>query len=138
MNTSTRVALYIRNNMTDKQQLIQSQLTHLRAVCSAENKVITHEFIDSRFSGSSIDRPSLKDLLLKAEERTFEEVIVASFSRLSRDVKNMVEIVRVLQTYGVSTISENPSFDSSSPVGRFALEMISAAAGIEEAAHGGA
>ena len=131
------MAIYVRNS-DNNEQLIQEQLNHLRAVCKAEDKVISHEFIDIGFSGKSADHPSLQDLLLKAGERSFDELKVVRISHLSRDMKNFVKIVRGLQSNGISIHSDDPSFDLSSSIGRVAFEMMAATVEIEEATQGSA
>lgn len=77
-------------------------------------------FID-KLSGKNMERPQFKEMMqfLRRED----ELIIESFSRLSRDVKDLLHTVEILEQKGVKLISKKENIDTSTPQGRLMLGM---------------
>lgn len=80
-------------------------------------------FIDKQ-SGKNTDRAELKKLLDFMREG--DNLYVKDFSRLSRSVKDLLDIIETCQAKGVNLISLNENFDINSPTGKLMISMIGA------------
>jgi DNA invertase Pin-like site-specific DNA recombinase len=85
-------------------------------------------YID-KCSGKDMDRPRLKDMLDFIREG--DVVIVESFSRLSRNTKELLEMVEFMNKKGVQFISKKEAVDTSTPQGKFMLTVFAAMAELE-------
>ena len=78
--------------------------------------------IEEKESGKNIDdRPKFKALMELLQEG--DTLIVESISRLSRSVYDFLTIIRELDGKGVTVISAKESIDTSTPAGRFMMNV---------------
>ncbi len=130
-----KTALYIRVS-TDAQReegySIEAQKEMLSAFCVTK-KIKEYEFyIDGGFSGSNIERPEIQRLIKEVKEKKIERVIVYKLDRLSRSQRDTLYLIEeVFNPYGVDFISMNESMDTSTPLGRLMLGILSAFAQLE-------
>ncbi len=131
----TRVAIYVRVSTEEQAEhgySIDAQLDTLRQYCKLYNKEIYDEYIDRGVSGKEMTkRHELQKLLRDAERGLFDEVIVWKFNRMSRKTKDLIEIVERLNQNNVYFRSFSESFDTSTPMGKFALQMMGAVGELE-------
>ncbi|MBE7023345.1 MAG: recombinase family protein [Clostridia bacterium] len=128
-------AIYIRVS-TDAQReegySIDAQKEMLTAYCVSKSIKKYEYYIDGGFSGSNIDRPELKRLIADIRERKISCVIVYKLDRLSRSQKDTLYLIEdVFNPMGVDFISLNESMDTSTPLGRLMLGILSAFAQLE-------
>lgn len=126
-----RIALYIRSSEHNNERLIDTQLESLRSACLSANKEIVRIYIDRGFSGLSKNRPSLQQMLLDAKDRAFDEVMVTSFSKLTRKIRVLVQILDELHSDAVVVSTPNQTLDLSKLPHRLALQMMTAVANYE-------
>ncbi len=130
-----KAALYIRVS-TDAQReegySIDAQKEMLSAFC-VTRKIENYEFfIDGGFTGSNLDRPEMQRLIKEVKEGKISAVIVYKLDRLSRSQKDTLYLIEeVLNPGGVDFISMNESMDTSTPLGRLMLGILSAFAQLE-------
>ena len=62
-----------------------------------------------------------------------DTVYIHDFSRLARNTKDLLEIVELLESKGVSLVSNKENVDTSTPSGKLMLTMIGAIAEFERA-----
>ncbi len=125
MTTNNKVAIYARVN--HEQADLDNQLQALRAYGEANGKEIYAEYVDEGVSGMSMeDRHSLQHLLEDAEKQEFQEVIVWKLNRLARNVLDVTRIISKLDSCGVTLRSTTENIESSTPGGKFALQMMAA------------
>ncbi len=130
-----KAALYIRVS-TDAQReegySIDAQKEMLSAFCVTK-KIENYEFfIDGGFTGSNLDRPEMQRLIKEVKEGKISSVIVYKLDRLSRSQKDTLYLIEeVLNPRGVDFISMNESMDTSTPLGRLMLGILSAFAQLE-------
>lgn len=77
-----------------------------------------------KVSGKNTNRPKLKEMLEFAREG--DTIYIWDFSRLSRSVKDLLEIVEQLQDKKVHLVSVKENLDTSTPTGKLMLTMIGA------------
>lgn len=130
-----KAALYIRVS-TDAQReegySIEAQLQMLEAYCVSREIQRYESYIDGGFSGSNIERPRLSELIDDIENDRISHVIVYKLDRLSRSQKDTLYLIEdVLIPHGVSFVSLNENMDTSTPIGRAMLGIMSAFAQLE-------
>jgi len=72
-------------------------------------------FRDEGHSGSTLDRPALRELLAEAKERRFTKVLVAKLDRLARDLYVQLFIEKELLVHGVEVVSVSEGFNGRDP-----------------------
>lgn len=87
------------------------------------------KWFTEKISGSTADRPELQTMLEYI--RDGDTVYIHDFSRLARNVKDLLEIVELLHDKGVKLVSVKESIDSGTPTGKLMLTMIGAIAEFE-------
>lgn len=128
-------AIYIRVS-TDAQReegySIDAQKEMLTAYCVSKGIKNYEYYIDGGFSGSNIDRPELKRLIEDVKNGKIDCVLVYKLDRLSRSQKDTLYLIEdVFNPHNVDFISLNESMDTSTPLGRLMLGILSAFAQLE-------
>ncbi|MBR5614451.1 MAG: recombinase family protein [Clostridia bacterium] len=128
-------AIYIRVS-TDAQReegySIDAQKEMLTAYCVSKGIKCFEYYIDGGFSGSNIERPELKRLIGDVKEGKIGCVLVYKLDRLSRSQKDTLYLIEdVFNPYDVDFVSLNESMDTSTPLGRLMLGILSAFAQLE-------
>lgn len=128
-------AIYIRVS-TDAQReegySIDAQKEMLAAYCVSKNIKEFEYYIDGGFSGSNIERPELKRLIDNAKNNLLSCVLVYKLDRLSRSQKDTLYLIEdVFNPHGIDFVSLGESMDTSTPLGRLMLGILSAFAQLE-------
>ncbi len=130
-----KAAIYIRVS-TDAQReegySIDAQKEMLTAYCISKGIKNYDYYIDGGFTGSNIDRPALAKLIADIKNDKILCVIVYKLDRLSRSQKDTLYLIEdIFNPKGVDFISLNESMDTSTPLGRLMLGILSAFAQLE-------
>ena len=130
-----KVAIYARVS-TEEQALsgysIEAQLNTLRNYCNLYNKEVVAEYVDRGISGKSITgRAELQKMMTEVKARKFDEVLVWKISRLSRKTIDLLKIVEEMNKSNVVFKSFSENFETETPMGRFALQMMGAVGELE-------
>ncbi len=88
-----------------------------------EDKLIDKMYIE-KASGKDTNRPKLKEMLDYVREG--DTIYIEDFSRLARNVKDLLGIVDQLQAKGVNLISLKENLDLNTPQGKLQLTMLGA------------
>lgn len=135
MNQTIRVAIYARVSTEEQAEhgySIDAQLDTLRKYCELYDRVVAGEYVDRGVSGKSMKgRYELQRLLQDAKEGKFDEVIVWKFNRMARKNIDLLHIVDLLEKNNVSFRSFSENFDTSTSMGKFALQMMGAVGELE-------
>ena len=128
-------AIYIRVS-TDAQAeegySIDAQKEQLAAYCISKGIKDYDFYIDGGWSGSNIERPEMQRLIKDAKEDKLSHCIVYKLDRLSRSQKDTLYIIEdVLNPHGVDFVSLTESLDTSTPMGRLMIGILSAFAQLE-------
>ncbi len=88
------------------------------------NEMGVEKIFMDKSSGKDIDRTNFKKMM--AYIRDGDELIIESFSRISRDLKDLLRIVEALEKKGVQLISAKESIDTRTPQGKLMLNIFGA------------
>ena len=135
MKREKHAAIYIRVS-TDHQReegySIDAQKEMLEAHCVSKGIQIVRHYIDGGFTGSNMDRPELQRLIQDVKAGAVSHVIVYKLDRLSRSQKDTLHLIEdVFNPQGVDFVSMQESMDTSTPLGRLMLGILSAFAQLE-------
>jgi DNA invertase Pin-like site-specific DNA recombinase len=79
---------------------------------------------DGGWSGGTIERPALKQLLADVEAGRIDVVVVYKVDRLSRSLADFARIVDLFDGRGVSFVSVTQAFNSTTSMGRLTLNVL--------------
>jgi site-specific DNA recombinase len=132
---SIKVAIYARVSTIEQSEdgfSIDGQLSILKEYCKATGKIFFKEYVDRGVSGKSMKgRLALQQLLIDAEEGLFDEVIVWKINRMARKQLDLLKIVETLSKFNISFRSYSENFETETPMGKFALQMMGAVGELE-------
>ena len=124
-----RAAIYVRVSTPD--QHVESQLYDLRELASQRGFEVVHEYEDRGVCGKKARRPGLDALMADARRKKFSVVLVAAFDRIARSTRNFLQVIDELDSMGIEFISRRENVDTSGPMGRLFVTIISAIAELE-------
>lgn len=112
---------------------IDEQRERLEAFCKAHGWSNPKMYIDPGFSGGSLNRPALSKLLEDVAEHRINTVVVYKLDRLSRSQKDTLYLIEdVFGKNNVDFISVCENFDTSTPLGKAMIGIISVFAQLEK------
>ena len=127
-----RCAIYTRKSTEHNLDLAFNSLDAQREACEAYIKSQAHEgwrlvpdrFDDGAFSGASLDRPALQDLLEQVRSQKIDIVVVYKVDRLTRSLADFAKLVELFEQHEVSFVSVTQSFNTTSSMGRLTLNVL--------------
>lgn len=130
-----KAAIYIRVS-TDAQveegYSIDAQKEQLAAYCVSKGIKNYEFYIDGGWSGSNINRPEIQRLIKDSQEGKISHCIVYKLDRLSRSQKDTLYLIEdVFIPNNVSFVSLNETLDTSTPMGKLMIGILSAFAQLE-------
>ncbi len=91
----------------------------------SEGWVATKQFYDDGgYSGGSIERPALRQLMEDIKAGKVNIVVVYKIDRLTRSLADFAKLVEVFDQYGVSFVSVTQSFNTTTSMGRLTLNVL--------------
>lgn len=84
-------------------------------------------------SGGTTDRPLFQRAIARVERGTVDGIIVAKLDRFARTLAGALETLRRIEAAGGKLVSVDDQFDTSTPIGRFAVQIMLALAELEHA-----
>jgi len=87
-------------------------------------QLIPTNYDDGGYSGGNLDRPALKQLKEDIEFGKVDVVVVYKVDRLSRSLRDFVNLFTFFEKYQVSFISITQQIDTSSSMGKLTLNML--------------
>jgi len=127
-----RCAIYTRKSTEYNLELAFNSLDAQREACEAYIKSQAHEgwrlipgrYDDGAFSGASLDRPALQQLLAEVRAGKIDIVLVYKVDRLTRSLADFAKLIELFDAHGVSFVSVTQSFNTSSSMGRLTLNVL--------------
>ena len=127
---SRGIAIYSRKSrFTGKGDSVANQVEMCR-VCvrnlfgeeAAEHAEV---FEDEGFSGGNLNRPAFQKMMEGIRQGTFRALVVYRLDRISRNINDFAGLMEELNRYGVAFVSIREQFDTSTPMGRAMMFIIS-------------
>jgi len=82
------------------------------------------EYSDGGFTGANTNRPGLQRLVADVEARRIDCVVVYKLDRLSRSMRDFLNLLDLFDRHDVSFVSVSQSFDTSTPIGKMTLNLL--------------
>lgn len=82
-------------------------------------------FEDEGFSGGNLKRPAFQKMMTDVRKRKFKAIVVYRLDRVSRNISDFTGLIDELSKLGVSFVSIREQFDTSTPMGRAMMFIIS-------------
>lgn len=122
-----KAAIYIRVSthwQIDKDSL-QVQRRELAAYSEMVLNIKDYEiFEDPGYSAKNTDRPDYQRMMARLRTGEFSHLLVWKIDRISRNLLDFTEMYRELKNLGVTFVSKNEQFDTSSAIGEAMLKII--------------
>ncbi len=133
-----KIGIYARVSTEEQARVeegsIKNQKENLRRWVEGENYKhsgkwgeIVGEYVDDGFSGKDLQRPRVKQLLLDISKGLVDTIIMTEVSRLSRSVRDWIDLRLFFEKHSVAFITLRQNFDTSTAMGRamlsFAIEF---------------
>src|SRR5204862_3493773 len=127
-----RCAIYTRKSTEHNLDLAFTSLDARREACEAYIKSQAHEgwrlvparYDDGAFSGASLDRPALQELLAEVRAGRIDIIVVYKVDRLTRSLADFAKLVELFDEHSVSFVSVTQSFNTTNSMGRLTLNVL--------------
>ncbi len=122
-----RVAIYVRVStvyQVDKDSLpmMKQDLTaYCKYILNTDDFVI---FEDAGYSGKNTDRPAYQKMMSQIRQGLFTHLLVWKIDRISRNLLDFANMYEELKELGVTFVSKNEQFDTSTAIGEAMLKII--------------
>ncbi len=126
---SLKTALYVR--VSTHGQHPENQLLALRKYAVARGVEVLTEYVDVGQSGGKASRPELDRQMMDARRRKFNIVLVTRLDRMARSLKQLVMTLDELRELGISFVSLQEAFDTSTSTGILLFQVVGAIAEFE-------
>src|ERR1700730_14019014 len=127
-----RCAIYTRKSSEEGLDQSFNSLDAQREACRAfviSQKhegwtVLSNRYDDGGFSGGSMDRPALKQLLADVQAGKLDTVVVYKVDRLTRSLIDFAKIIEIFDARSVSFVSVTQHFNTTNSMGRLTLNVL--------------
>ncbi len=127
-----RCAIYTRKSSEEGLEQEFNSLDAQREACEAYIKSQKHEgwgalrrqYDDGGYSGGTLVRPALDDLLNHIKQKKVDVVVVYKIDRLTRSLFDFSKIVEIFDAGGVSFVSVTQQFNTTTSMGRLTLNVL--------------
>ena len=132
MAEKKRCAIYTRKSTEEGLEQAFNSLDAQREACSAYILSQAHEgweqvselYDDGGWSGGSMERPALKQLLADIEAGKVDIIVVYKVDRLTRSLADFAKIVEILDERKASFVSVTQAFNTTNSMGRLTLNVL--------------
>ncbi len=127
-----RCAIYTRKSTEDGLEQNFNSLDAQREACGAYVlsqagegwEPVDERYDDGGWSGGSMGRPGLKQLLSDVEAGKVDIIVVYKVDRLTRSLADFAKIVDILDSNGASFVSVTQAFNTTNSMGRLTLNVL--------------
>ena len=127
-----RCAIYTRKSSEEGLEQDFNSLQAQREACEAYITSQRHEgwkalpaaYDDGAYSGGTMERPALKQLLADIGAGKVDIVVVYKVDRLTRSLMDFAKIVEIFDRQSVSFVSVTQAFNTTSSMGRLTLNVL--------------
>jgi site-specific DNA recombinase len=122
-----RVAIYCRVSTHDQGRgdfsSLNSQESILRKYCQDKGWTVYDVYSDTK-SGASLERAELNRLLVDAAGQKFDVIAITKLDRISRSVKDFLELDTRLQALGIDIVVATQNIDTTNPSGKMMRNIL--------------
>lgn len=124
------IAIYSRKSkFTGKGESIGNQVElcreYVRNFFGEEYAEACVVFEDEGFSGGNLNRPAFRNMMEGVRKHQFKAIVVYRLDRISRNISDFTSLIDELTKLEVSFVSIREQFDTSTPMGRAMMFIIS-------------
>ena len=132
---SKRVFIYVRvstNRQAEEGYSIPQQIERLRKYCDAMGWTLVKIYTDDGYSGGSMDRPALDQMIKDLKTGMADVVLVDKLDRLSRSQFDTLFLIqKVFDANNAAFVSRAEAFDTSSAFGKAMVGILAVFAELE-------
>lgn len=129
---SVRCAIYVRKSseegLDQDYNSLHAQADACRAYVLSQAgegwSALSKTYEDGGYSGGSMDRPGLKQLLADIEAGHVDVIVVYKVDRLTRSLADFARIIETLDKAGASFVSVTQAFNTTTSMGRLTLNVL--------------
>ena len=127
-----RCAIYTRKSTEHGLELEFNSLDAQREACEAYIKsqahagwqAVSQRYDDPAFSGGSLERPALQQLLTDIDAGRVNIIVVYKIDRLTRSLADFAKLVEIFDKKGVSFVAVTQQFNTTTSMGRLTLNVL--------------
>src|SRR5271169_1854517 len=127
-----RCAIYTRKSTEHGIELEFNSLHAQREACESYIKSQAHEgwqalskeYDDPAYSGASLERPALQQLLADIDAGGVNIVVVYKIDRLTRSLADFAKLVEIFDKKGISFVAVTQQFNTTTSMGRLTLNVL--------------
>src|ERR1700741_84451 len=131
-NGTVRYAICTRKSSEEGLEQEFNSLQAQREACEAFIHSQRHEgwvclraaYDDGGFSGATVDRPALQQLLADLTAGRVDTIVVYKIDRLTRSLTDFAKIVEILDARSASFVSVTQQFNTTTSMGRLTLNVL--------------
>ena len=119
---------YIRNSRITQENSVEVQKSLINDFCKNHQIKLDKIIVDEGISGSgkkTKDRDGYNSIMEMIHNNELETLVVISISRWGRNLGEIYKSVQLMETKGVNFLSIKENIDTSSPYGRFTINLLS-------------
>ena len=134
----TKIAIYIRVSTEDQVRegySLEVQREYLTNFAKQQGYEVFEVYADEGISAGSTERPALQKLLADAKQKKFDLVLVYKIDRFSRRLKDLLNLVEKLESYGIGFKSATEPFDTTNSAGKLMFQQLGSFAEFERNRH---
>jgi DNA invertase Pin-like site-specific DNA recombinase len=127
-----RCAIYTRKSTDHGLEVEFNSLDAQREACEAYIKsqahagwrVVSDRYDDPAYSGGSLDRPALQQLLRDVDAGKVNVIVVYKIDRLTRSLADFAKLVEIFDAKSVSFVAITQQFNTTTSMGRLTLNVL--------------
>jgi len=127
-----RCAIYTRKSSEEGLEQDFNSLQAQREACEAFIRsqvgegwrLIPTAYDDGGFSGGTMERPALQQLLADIRDHRVDVIVVYKVDRLTRSLADFAKMVDVFDAHGVSFVAVTQQFNTTTSMGRLTLNVL--------------
>lgn len=122
-----KTGIYIRvstEEQVSEGYSIDAQKQKTVEYCEKNNYQIVNFYIDEGFSGKSLQRPKITELIEDVKKRKLQVIVTYRLDRLTRSLKDLANMLDLFEKYDVVIKSVSEELDVSSLSGRAMVQML--------------
>ena len=131
-NQRVRCAIYTRKSSEEGLEQSFNSLEAQREACQSYIfsqkhegwNVLSNHYDDGGFSGGTMERTGLKQLLNDIRADKVDIVVVYKVDRLTRSLTDFAKIIEIFDSHKVSFVSVTQHFNTTSSMGRLTLNVL--------------